>query len=539
MKQVREWNWLSSQEKRCRDYATNILWIEVETVFNEEWVSWWVFERKSIQELLAYIDKHKESNYIVIFEDLNRLSRDIQVHSLLKSEFKKRWVELASPNFQFEETPEWDFKENISVVVSQYEKDKNKQRVNSRMRARLEQWFWCFRVPLWFKYIKSTNWWKIVIQDETISKKIKYAFEKYANNEIDTLWKLLIYLNSKGLKIKWLWKNNRILSLSSIHWLVTNPLYAWYLKVDKWNIWLTKAQHKGIITFNIFEKIQNKLVLKSKRKREVDIEKNINRIDISNDFPLRWFLYCEKSKKMFSGWWSQWKNSKFPYYTYPKKSPLSWKSINRNTLHNNFEIYLKNIQPKEELIIAFEKAIEIVNKNIKKNNIGIKINLEKDWKNIDKKITKFIDRIWKSNSEILIEHYENEIESLEKEKSIIYSKMNYQHKNVWTLLKRKLNLVRNSLDIWNSSNLENKKLLLKNIFPNGIPINKKKQVWTPTFSLIYQSFSMQESLKMSMVEFINKNLLYLQIIITLYWSKKQYSWNFYTIWYNKYIIFKG
>jgi hypothetical protein len=29
-------------------------------------------------------------SYIVIFEDLNRLSRDIQVHSLLKAEFKKR-----------------------------------------------------------------------------------------------------------------------------------------------------------------------------------------------------------------------------------------------------------------------------------------------------------------------------------------------------------------------------------------------------------------------------------------------------------------
>ena len=74
MKQVNEWNWLSSQEKRCRDYATNTLWIEVETVFNDEWVSWWVFERKSKQELLAYIDKHKENNYIVIFEDLNSQS---------------------------------------------------------------------------------------------------------------------------------------------------------------------------------------------------------------------------------------------------------------------------------------------------------------------------------------------------------------------------------------------------------------------------------------------------------------------------------
>lgn len=88
-KQVKEWNGLSSQEKRCRDYAVNSLWIEVEKVFNDEWVSWWIFERKSIRELFNYIDSNKHNNYTVIFEDLNRLSRDIQVHSLLKAEFKK------------------------------------------------------------------------------------------------------------------------------------------------------------------------------------------------------------------------------------------------------------------------------------------------------------------------------------------------------------------------------------------------------------------------------------------------------------------
>ncbi len=71
-KQVIEWNGLSSQEKRCRDYATNTLWIEVERVFNDEWVSWWVFERKSILSLFKYIDDNKNSNYIVINQLFNK-----------------------------------------------------------------------------------------------------------------------------------------------------------------------------------------------------------------------------------------------------------------------------------------------------------------------------------------------------------------------------------------------------------------------------------------------------------------------------------
>jgi DNA invertase Pin-like site-specific DNA recombinase len=56
--------------------------------------------------LLKYIDTNKKNSYIVIFEDLNRLSRDIQVHHLLKTEFRKRGVELCCPNFEFEESPE-------------------------------------------------------------------------------------------------------------------------------------------------------------------------------------------------------------------------------------------------------------------------------------------------------------------------------------------------------------------------------------------------------------------------------------------------
>jgi DNA invertase Pin-like site-specific DNA recombinase len=172
-KQVTDWSGLSSQEQTCRNYARNILWVEIEKVFNEEGISGGIFERKSINELLAYIDVNKQDNYVVIFEDLNRLSRDIQVHGLLRSEFKKRWVELACPNFQFDETPEWNFKENISVVVSEYERKKNQQRVIDRQQARLEQWFWCFCLPIWYKYDKDPRGGKIVVKNEDNYKIVK------------------------------------------------------------------------------------------------------------------------------------------------------------------------------------------------------------------------------------------------------------------------------------------------------------------------------------------------------------------------------
>lgn len=497
-KQAKEWNGLSSQEKRCRDYAINTLWIEVEKVFNDEWVSWWVFERKSIRELFNYIDNNKNSSYVVIFEDLNRLSRDIQVHWLLKAEFKKRWVELASPNFQFEESPEWTFRENMSVSMAQYEKDKNRQRVNDRMRARLEQGFWCFSLPLWYKYSTNSKWWKEILLDENNYKIIKSVLEKYANNELKTINDVARYLNKKWLKV-WTIKNWKVYNANLVSRILQNILYSWYIEFPKWWIERIKANHKALISIQTYDKIQNK-INNTPQKIVAKIEENDNRIDKSDDFPLRWFLYCEKSNHLLSWWWSKWKKSKFPYYVYPKKSPLYWKSINRDVLHNEFEGFLKAIQPKEELILAFEKAIEIVIKDRKKNQVDIKEKFKKEIIDIDKKINNYITRIWKTNSETLIENYEKQIEDLEKEKIKISQKIDDSIKIDWTPLKRKTKLVRNALYIWKSSNLDNKKSLLKNIFPEGIPINEKRQVWTPTFSLIYQAISIWESSFSEMVD---------------------------------------
>ena len=499
-KQVKEWNWLSSQEKRCRDYTTGTLWITVEKVFNDEWVSGWLFERKSIQELFKYIDKNKQNNYIVIFEDLNRLSRDIQVHSLLKSEFKKRWTELACPNFKFEESPEWDFKENISVIVSQYEKDKNKQRVLQRMRSRLEQWFWCFRLPIWYKFIEADEWWKIVVKDTETSHIIKNWLEKYADWILQTLPDLQKFYFKKWLKIKWINSEWVVTSRSNIYWMVTNILYTGNLESKKWDIPITKAKHEALISMKTYERIQKRLMWMSQRER--NMESLHNRADLSDEFPLRWHLYCEESWYMLSSGWSRWTHAKFPYYTYPHRSPMKWKSINRDILHKEFTEVLKNITPKKDVLKCFENIFLDLLKERKNNFDKHEETIQKEISIIDKKINNYIERIWSASNEKLIENYEIQIENLEREKSEVNEKLdkkNYHLKNLWTILNDKLKKVSNGLSIWNWVSLEKKKDFIKMVFPDWIPINKKKQVWTTAFSLIYQAFEVSKVSKNHLV----------------------------------------
>lgn len=494
---MKEWSGLSSQESKCRSFAKNILWIEVERVFSDDGASGGIFERKSIQNLLQYLDTHAQNNYVVIFEDLNRLSRDVQVHNLLRNEFRKRGVELQCPNFQFDETPEWDFKENISVAVAQYERKKNTQRVIDRQTERLKDGYWCFNFPIGYKYEKAKNTGGKILIKDTNWRVVKNALEKYAHNELETLNDVLRFLNKKWVKIGTI-KGKKVYNTSSISRAFRNILYTGYLECEK--MWVTrrKAKHEALISLKTFHKIQNKLEDKQSPLIQY-IQSNIERKDLTEDFPLRWFLYCEHSKQFLSGAWSQWKQKKFPYYTFPRKSPLHGKSINRNIFHWAFGEYLKDIQPRPEVIEAFEDALELVCSGIDNGDKEHKEMLQNNLSQIERKISNYLSRIGQTESVTLADNYEQKLIECEREKSEILKKMNEVRKNVWTPFKKKIKLVKNSLDIWKSGGLEDKKQLLKNIFPEWIPINEKKQVWTPTFSLVYQTFSMWEKGKLSMV----------------------------------------
>lgn len=209
---------------------------------------------------------------------------------------------------------------------------------------------------------------------------------------------------------------------------------------------------------------------------------------------------------MMSWAWSQWKKIRVAYYTYPRKSSLYWKSVNSDRLHKEFEKILESIQPKPNLIKAFQKGIELAMEERYKDEEIIQKNIKSEISRIENKITHFIKRIWETSSDILITSYENEIEKLEREKQKIQQKLQMDFKNVWTPLKNKLKYVENSLIIRKKASLRDKRNLIKNIFPNWIWINKKREVWTLNFSFIYQAFQVWKTSKIAMVEFIKNNL---------------------------------
>lgn len=86
-KQVTDGNGLDSQEHRCKEYAAS-LGLEVENVFRDEGISGGLFDRPAMKSLISYLDKNWQNKYFVIFDDLKRFARDVEVHIKLKAELK-------------------------------------------------------------------------------------------------------------------------------------------------------------------------------------------------------------------------------------------------------------------------------------------------------------------------------------------------------------------------------------------------------------------------------------------------------------------
>lgn len=489
--QVKNGSGLTSQEKVCRDYATNTLWIEVEKVFHDQGMSWGIFERKAIIELFKYIDGNKESSFTVIFDDLNRLSRDIWVHNLLRSEFRKRWVELQCPNFKFEDTPEGSFKESISVVVSQYEREKNKERVCSRQKARLEQWFWCFPLPIGYKYEKSPQGGKLVVLDLETYRPVRNALNKFASDELRTCADFIHYLNAKGIPVK----------RDAGDRMLRNLLYAGYLELPKWWIERRKAQHEWLISLNTYERIINKLN-RGLNPIESKIEMITNRKDCTDDFPLRGLLFCDKSKHPLTANWATGRNKKYPYYTYGKHTAYYGKSIPRDKVHTKVKSELACIGLKPEYVEAFKEAIKVVKDEMKKDNQWPKKILEQEIKNLDEKINNLIERIWETKSSRIAQSLEEKLLVLEEEKKQKIKKMNGDLNRNGTALNRKAKELKNALQLWKTSSLKNKKSLLKNIFPEWIHIDPEMSNGTARLSLIYQRIKDWKTSKNDMVEVV-------------------------------------
>lgn len=479
-KQVDEGTGLDSQEKRCRNFAKEKNY-RVTRVFRDEGVSGSLFDRPAMQEMINFIDENNHKNFAVVFDDLSRFARDIQVHIQLKIELvQQRNVKLECLNFSFEDSIESELSEMVTAAVNQYHRKQNSRQVKQKQKARLENGYWPFCPPRAFQHIKDNNHGKVLIPREPYASIYKEAFEGYASDLLLSEHDVQRFISKK-------YKENGLpnkISHHGTHDTLTKLLYAGYIDYPKWQVPRFKAQHEGIISIELFEKVQDKLAGRTKKKL---------RRDFSLDFPLRGFMLCDGCGKPIRGSWQSGRTKKYPnYHCSTEGCKYLYRVTKTYNLHPQFESLLTKVEvPKS--ILELTKAIFSDVWETKSSDHHTEVSeREKHLKELDESINVFLERISKTSNTNLIETYEEKVEKLSEEKKSLSADkkiITYDKQLFDKCLDRVNHVLENPLDLWKSDNYEDKRTVLYMYFDGKLRFDYKEGLRTANYSEPIKLFS--------------------------------------------------
>jgi DNA invertase Pin-like site-specific DNA recombinase len=299
--QTKRTDGLSSQVAACLEYARNRNW-DVTEIFKDD-ISGRLEQRPGMKSMLSYLRQNKEQSYAVIIDDVSRLARSLEAHRNLRKMISKAGAVLVSPNIEFAESADSQLHESMFALFAEHQSLKNAEQTVNRMRGAMLRGHWPFHFPVGYKRGKVNGLAKGLMRDEPVASIIEQGLNDFASGVIQTQSEFCRYLEQfphypKG-------KNGKV-HQQRVKDLLTNTLYAGYLKHDDWNVPLTKAIHEPLISFSTYQKIQERL----QEGAYLPTHKSI-----SQDFPLRGAVVCGDCGNSLTANWSKSKTGKkHPYY---------------------------------------------------------------------------------------------------------------------------------------------------------------------------------------------------------------------------------
>jgi hypothetical protein len=444
--------------------------------------------RPAMASLLAFLDSDLTTNYVVIFDDIKRLARDVGAHLKLRIAFDLRKAKVECPNFNFEDTPEGHYVETIIAAGAELERGQNQRQVIQKMKARLEKGYWTFVAPVGYRMEKHPLHGQILTRFEPEAIVVKEALEGFAFGRFENRVEVQKFLQTKSFR------GLDEMNLESVKKLLTRSVYAGYVEYKEWDVSRRIGHHEPIITLDTFEKIQDKLNGKIKVYK---------RKDTSVEFPLRGFVLCSHCLGPLTASWTTSRGKRHPYYHCKnKKCALKWKSIKRDEIENQFETVLRSIKPKEKTLnLTREILLDVWTKRLK-NIEGLKKDNEDNLDAVRAKIRMFLERITRTENESLIQTYEKEIEKLNKEEQLIESQtqvMRGSSPEFGTALDITFNFLKNPYVYWKKEDIASKHLVLKLVFNDRLQYERGVGFGTANLALPLRVFELSELNDSSMV----------------------------------------
>lgn len=480
---------LKSQETRCREFA-RMKGYAVVNVFQDD-VSGSRVNRPGMTDMLGFLRKNRaKGETAVIIDDVSRLARGMQAHMELRAKIANAGGRLESPSIEFGEDSDSQLVEYLLAVVNQHQRQKNGEQTKNRMRARVQNGYWVFQAPIGYKYQRVTGRGKMLTRDEPVASVIQEALEGYASGRFENQADVMRFLQDSPLYPK---DRRGIVRHQRVCDLLTQCAYAGYIEAPDWGVSLRPAQHEALISFETFQRIQDRRngIIRAPR------QKNVN-----EDFPLRGFVVCADCGAPLTANWSKGSHGRHAYYLCRHHGcPSYGKSIRRDRIEGEFETLLHGMQPSEKLFkVATAMFEDLWNRRLTMARAQVGA-LRAQLVKIEKQIAQFLDRILETSVPSVVAAYEDRVRKLEEEKLLINERMasaGLPNGTFGDTLRTALTFLASPWNLWASGRLEARRTVLKLAFVDRLAYARNEGFRTADLSLPFRMLSAFSGLKNDM-----------------------------------------
>ena len=337
---------------------------------------------------------------------------------------------------------------------------------------------------------------------EPLASIIRTALEGYATGRFQTQAEVARYLESQPDFPK-----NRFgkVTIEAANRILTRVLYAGYVEKIEWNISLRKGRHKGLISLETYQRIQERL----NSKARVPVKTNI-----SADFPLRGQVVCSCEKPLTACWSKSKTGKKHPYYMCYNKDCESYrKSIPRAKIEEEFETMLGTIKPSQTMVELAKAMFHDAWEMQKERGLVLRQSVQRKLADTEKQIATLLDRIVEASSASVVSAYETRLDDLEREKLVLAEKLETTGKpqrSFHEMFELAMQFLSNPQNLWRSERLEDKITTLKLSFSEKLVYQRNEGFRTPRTSKVFavlESMELQSS-QMAEREGVDLNSLF-------------------------------
>jgi site-specific DNA recombinase len=475
-KQTTRGDGLSSQETRCREFA-KYRGYEVVTVFKDD-MSGSVTGRPGMKAMLAHLRANRKRPHVVIIDDISRLARGLEAHLQLRADIARAGGILESPSIEFGEDSDSKLVENLLASVSQHQRQKNGEQTMNRMRSRAQNGYWVFQAPVGYRYGRAPGGGKMLVADEPLASIVRDALEGYASGRLDCRAAVKRFLEAHPEFPRC---RHDIVKDQRVFWLLTQPLYAGYLQIPRWNIGMRKGQHQGLIDLETFNRVQARLMGGLRGPA---------RVDVTADFPLRGFVACDDCGRPLTANWSKGRQAAYPYYLCRQPGCESrGKSVARAKIEEAFERLLRSMTPARELFELASNGLRYLWDRHVRSTSERKAGMKREIVELERKVAALLDRIVEADSTTVMKALERRVEELEQRKLVLaeaITKCGTPLRDYDSNFRTALGFLANPWNLWQSDRLEDKRAVLKLTFSDLLRYNRLEGFRTPEIAFPFK-----------------------------------------------------